>query len=122
MNVACDYEAPMQMLTTEKYIATGTPDLRQVHVLNSEFRNLTDFWDDGPKTWNHLLSKFYGVLILVFDVRDGSRTKRRLVSHFCFSLFPDNFCLLFSCICISVTVGDVEWRTNQELCPKSGIL
>ena len=22
MNVACDYEAPMQMLTTEKYIAT----------------------------------------------------------------------------------------------------
>ena len=24
MNVACDYEAPMQMLTTEKYIATGT--------------------------------------------------------------------------------------------------
>ena len=23
MNVACDYEAPMQMLTTEKYIATG---------------------------------------------------------------------------------------------------
>ena len=25
MNVACDYEAPMQMLTTEKYIASGTP-------------------------------------------------------------------------------------------------
>ena len=24
MNVACDYEAPMQILTTEKYIATGT--------------------------------------------------------------------------------------------------
>ena len=24
MNVACDYEAPMQMLTTEKYIAAGT--------------------------------------------------------------------------------------------------
>ena len=24
MNVACDYEAPMQMLTTEKYIASGT--------------------------------------------------------------------------------------------------
>ena len=24
MNVACDYEAPMQMLTTEKYIAPGT--------------------------------------------------------------------------------------------------
>ena len=23
MNVACDYEAPMQMLTTEKYIAAG---------------------------------------------------------------------------------------------------
>ena len=23
MNVACDYEAPMQMLTTEKYIAYG---------------------------------------------------------------------------------------------------
>ena len=23
MNVACDYEAPMQMLTTEKYIASG---------------------------------------------------------------------------------------------------
>ena len=24
MNVACDYEAPMQMLTTEKYIAPCT--------------------------------------------------------------------------------------------------
>ena len=24
MNVACDYEAPMQMLTTEKYIAAGS--------------------------------------------------------------------------------------------------
>ena len=23
MNVTCDYEAPMQMLTTEKYIAPG---------------------------------------------------------------------------------------------------
>ena len=23
MNVACDYDAPMQMLTTEKYIAAG---------------------------------------------------------------------------------------------------
>ena len=23
MNVACDYEAPMQILTAEKYIATG---------------------------------------------------------------------------------------------------
>ena len=23
MNVACDYETPMQMLTTEKYIAAG---------------------------------------------------------------------------------------------------
>ena len=27
MNVACDYEAPMQMLTTEKYIAAGTFNL-----------------------------------------------------------------------------------------------
>ena len=26
MNVACDYEAPMQMLTTEKYIAGGKPE------------------------------------------------------------------------------------------------
>ena len=26
MNVACDYEAPMQMLTTEKYIAAGAPN------------------------------------------------------------------------------------------------
>ena len=25
MNVACDYETPMQMLTKEKYIAAGTP-------------------------------------------------------------------------------------------------
>ena len=24
MNVACDYEAPMQMLTTEKYIDAGS--------------------------------------------------------------------------------------------------
>ena len=32
MNVACDYEAPMQMLTTEKYIA---PRLRH---WNSEYR------------------------------------------------------------------------------------
>ena len=29
MNVACDYEAPMQMLTTEKYIAAGLPDDRE---------------------------------------------------------------------------------------------
>ena len=28
MNVACDYEAPMQMLTTEKYIA-ARPDTVQ---------------------------------------------------------------------------------------------
>ena len=32
MNVACDYEAPMQMLTTEKCIATGGgPNLTFVH-------------------------------------------------------------------------------------------
>ena len=28
MNVACDYEAPMQMLTTEKYIAAHTATQR----------------------------------------------------------------------------------------------
>ena len=29
MNVACDYEAPMQMLTTEKYKAAGlAPDIK----------------------------------------------------------------------------------------------
>ena len=27
MNVACDYEAPMQMVTAEKYIAAGTLNL-----------------------------------------------------------------------------------------------
>ena len=27
MNVACDYEAPMQMLTTEKYIATRCKEI-----------------------------------------------------------------------------------------------
>ena len=32
MNVACDYEAPMQMLTTEKYIASRAiePDVRNL--------------------------------------------------------------------------------------------
>ena len=29
MNVACDYEAPMQMLTTEKYIAAGSATLNK---------------------------------------------------------------------------------------------
>ena len=29
MNVACDYEAPMQMLTTEKYIAVNSGCLYQ---------------------------------------------------------------------------------------------
>ena len=27
MNIACDYEAPMQMLTTEKYIASRNTGL-----------------------------------------------------------------------------------------------
>ena len=31
MNVACDYEAPMQMLTTEKYIAPRTLRTRFLH-------------------------------------------------------------------------------------------
>ena len=30
MNIACDYEAPMQMLTTEKYIAARY-HLKHVH-------------------------------------------------------------------------------------------
>ena len=30
MNVACDYEAPMQMLTTEKYIAGGNGCLKDM--------------------------------------------------------------------------------------------
>ena len=30
MNVACDYEAPMQMLTTEKYIAPRPCGTREV--------------------------------------------------------------------------------------------
>ena len=33
MNVACDYEAPMQMLTTEKYIASCT-DLANKQTAN----------------------------------------------------------------------------------------
>ena len=32
MNVACDYEAPMQMLTTEKYIAAGHYYIKQTQV------------------------------------------------------------------------------------------
>ena len=31
MNVACDYEAPMQMLTTEKYIAGRTSPYQPFH-------------------------------------------------------------------------------------------
>ena len=37
MNVACDYEAPMQMLTTEKYIAAGADHLR---LIEFKWRNL----------------------------------------------------------------------------------
>ena len=33
MNVACDYEAPMQMLTTEKYIAAGAGEGKSVCFL-----------------------------------------------------------------------------------------
>ena len=33
MNVACDYEAPMQMLTTEKYIACWPCLLRHAGVI-----------------------------------------------------------------------------------------
>ena len=33
MNVACDYEAPMQMLTTEKYKAPGPLEYITIHVL-----------------------------------------------------------------------------------------
>ena len=34
MNVACDYEAPMQMLTTEKYIAPRTVPIGNVERVN----------------------------------------------------------------------------------------
>ena len=40
MNVACDYEAPMLMLTTEKYIATHSAtlkDYRYHDFPNTEF-------------------------------------------------------------------------------------
>ena len=34
MNVACDYEAPMQTLTTEKYIASGPPNrIRRIGLI-----------------------------------------------------------------------------------------
>ena len=36
MNVACDYEAPMQMLTTEKYITAHTT-IVQTHINPSDF-------------------------------------------------------------------------------------
>ena len=39
MNVACDYEAPMQMLTTEKYIAAGPAEgLRKILKHRSNLR------------------------------------------------------------------------------------
>ena len=41
MNVACDYEAPMQMLTTEKYIAARTTIPKwKLNVLSLPQRNL----------------------------------------------------------------------------------
>ena len=33
MNVACDYEAPMQMLTTEKYIAARACSTQQISMI-----------------------------------------------------------------------------------------
>ena len=52
MNVACDYEAPMQMLTTEKYIAGGTSLLRPL-------------W----RSWRYL-SYFRGAHTLFFQTID----------------------------------------------------
>ena len=42
MNVACDYEAPMQMLTTEKYIATRPREAKR--ILTVLIHNLKTTW------------------------------------------------------------------------------
>ena len=51
MNVACDYETPMQMLTTEKYIASRTiwswiisqgQNLTKALILDRKFINIFD--------------------------------------------------------------------------------
>ena len=55
MNVACDYEAPMQMLTTEKYIASGTTKLITGQV---EMKEAVVRWTSKPRghtTQNTLL-------------------------------------------------------------------
>ena len=51
MNVACDYEAPMQMLTTEKYIASRTMDVNVVETKFKQFlKELTFSFKMRPKT------------------------------------------------------------------------
>ena len=48
MNVACDYEAPMQMLTTEKYIAAGPEEYRvpKCDVIKFSFFAFQHFHDN----------------------------------------------------------------------------
>ena len=66
MNVACDYEAPMQMLTTEKYIASGTDSqLTENEAQYSELRwNCVDFQREEPCTNHKNTSNIFTVLHL----------------------------------------------------------
>ena len=57
MNVACDYEAPMQMFTTEKYIAsrpeTNIPTLYIGILVSGPGPPIGPWWGSGgkPLTW-----------------------------------------------------------------------
>ena len=67
MNVACDYEAPMQMLTTEKYIAAGTLNLGDSvflytgnHCFMAIHWSLTPLFDvDYRSSWNKGIKQVY---------------------------------------------------------------
>ena len=59
MNVACDYEAPMQMLTTEKYIAPGQ-GMPGTHIWN--WRTQASRVCKSPCP-NGLLTSYYWTII-----------------------------------------------------------
>ena len=51
MNVACDYEAPMQMLTTEKYIAARVARCTRCPSLPGRAENSSVYL--GLSNWGH---------------------------------------------------------------------
>ena len=54
MNVACDYEGPMQMLTTEKYIAAGTLNLGDCVSLHRQPLLHGYTLESDPTLWSRL--------------------------------------------------------------------